>query len=57
MGMYKKIAIATDGSEHSKRAAENAIHIAKYSSGSKILKWLSLEVEGLMYFKNLYGEV
>ena len=55
--MYKKIAIATDGSEHSMRAAENAIYIAKYSSGSKILKWLSLEVEGLMYFKNLYGEV
>jgi nucleotide-binding universal stress UspA family protein len=34
--MYKKIALATDGSEHSKRAAENAIHIAKCSSGSKI---------------------
>jgi nucleotide-binding universal stress UspA family protein len=36
MEMYKKIALATDGSEHSKRAAENAIHIAKCSSGSKI---------------------
>lgn len=34
--MYKKIALATDGSEHSKRAAENAIHIANCSSGSKI---------------------
>ncbi|WP_066249512.1 universal stress protein [Neobacillus drentensis] len=34
--MYKKIALATDGSEHSKRAAENAIHIAKCSSNSKI---------------------
>jgi nucleotide-binding universal stress UspA family protein len=34
--MYKKIALATDGSQHSKRAAENAIHIAKCSSGSKI---------------------
>lgn len=36
MGMYKKIALATDGSEHSKRAAENAIHIAKCSLNSKI---------------------
>lgn len=34
--MYKKILLATDGSEHSKRAAENAIHIAKCSSGSTI---------------------
>ncbi|OLS40038.1 universal stress protein [Bacillus sp. MRMR6] len=34
--MYKKIALATDGSEHSKRAAENAIHIAKCSAESKI---------------------
>jgi nucleotide-binding universal stress UspA family protein len=34
--MYKKIYLATDGSEHSKRAAENAIHIAKCSSGSKM---------------------
>jgi nucleotide-binding universal stress UspA family protein len=34
--MYQKILLATDGSEHSKRAAENAIHIAKCSSGSKI---------------------
>lgn len=29
--MYKKILLATDGSEHSKRAAENAIHMAKCS--------------------------
>ncbi|MGM0875905.1 MAG: universal stress protein [Bacillota bacterium] len=34
--MYKKILLATDGSEHSKRAAENAIHIAKCSSDSTI---------------------
>ncbi|MGG3560648.1 universal stress protein [Neobacillus rhizosphaerae] len=34
--MYKKIALATDGSEHSKRAAENAIHMAKCSAHSKI---------------------
>lgn len=34
--MYKKIALATDGSEHSKRAAENAVNIAKYSPNSKI---------------------
>lgn len=34
--MYKRIVLATDGSEHSKRAAENAIHIAQYSKGSKI---------------------
>lgn len=34
--MYKKIALATDGSEHAKRAAENAINIAKYSVNSKI---------------------
>ncbi|MBT2696649.1 universal stress protein [Bacillus sp. ISL-40] len=34
--MYKKIALATDGSEHSKRAAENAINIAKCSPNSKI---------------------
>ncbi|PLR95296.1 universal stress protein [Bacillus sp. T33-2] len=34
--MYKKILLATDGSEHSKRAAENAINIAKSSPGSKI---------------------
>lgn len=34
--MYKKIALATDGSEHSKRAAENAINIAKSSLKSKI---------------------
>ncbi|MBM6617073.1 universal stress protein [Bacillus suaedaesalsae] len=34
--MYKKILLATDGSEHSKRAAENAINIAKCTEGSKI---------------------
>ena len=34
--MYKKIALATDGSEHSKRAAENAINIGKCSPNSKI---------------------
>jgi nucleotide-binding universal stress UspA family protein len=34
--MYKKIALATDGSEHSKRAAENAINIAKCTPNSKI---------------------
>jgi nucleotide-binding universal stress UspA family protein len=32
--MYKYILLATDGSEHSKRAAENAIHIAKCTSDS-----------------------
>ncbi|WP_404328174.1 universal stress protein [Mesobacillus maritimus] len=34
--MYKKILLATDGSEHSKRAAENALHIGTCSSDSKI---------------------
>ena len=34
--MYKKIALATDGSEHSKRAAINAINIAACSKNSKI---------------------
>ncbi|MRH44533.1 universal stress protein [Aquibacillus halophilus] len=34
--MYKKIILATDGSEHSKRAAENAIHIATCSPESTI---------------------
>jgi nucleotide-binding universal stress UspA family protein len=34
--MYKKILLASDGSEHSKRAAENAIHIAKCSQGSTV---------------------
>jgi nucleotide-binding universal stress UspA family protein len=34
--MYKKILLATDGSEHSKRAAENAIHIAQCSKDSAI---------------------
>ncbi|WML43207.1 universal stress protein [Neobacillus sp. PS3-40] len=35
--MYKKILLASDGSEHSKRAAENAILIVKCSSNSKIV--------------------
>ncbi|WP_409253255.1 universal stress protein [Bacillus sp. SCS-153A] len=34
--MYKKILLATDGSAHSKRAAENAIHIAQCTDGSAI---------------------
>ncbi|WP_246941753.1 universal stress protein [Bacillus pinisoli] len=34
--MYKKIVLASDGSEHSKRAAENAIHIASCSQDSMI---------------------
>jgi nucleotide-binding universal stress UspA family protein len=34
--MYKKILLATDGSEHSKRAAESAIHIATCSPDSSI---------------------
>ncbi|MCA0987247.1 universal stress protein [Guptibacillus algicola] len=34
--MYQKILLATDGSEHSKRAAENAVNIAKCSQGSKL---------------------
>ncbi|MFC4024900.1 universal stress protein [Oceanobacillus longus] len=34
--MYKKILLATDGSEHSRRAAENAINIAKCDAKSKI---------------------
>lgn len=34
--MYKKILLATDGSEHSKRAAENAFHIAQCSEGSQL---------------------
>lgn len=34
--MYNKILLATDGSEHAKRAAENAVNIAKCSSHSKI---------------------
>ncbi|WP_071394649.1 universal stress protein [Bacillus tuaregi] len=34
--MYKCILLATDGSEHSKRAAENAIHIAKNSAEHKV---------------------
>jgi nucleotide-binding universal stress UspA family protein len=35
-GMFKKIALATDGSEHSKRAAKNSVNIAKCSENSKI---------------------
>jgi nucleotide-binding universal stress UspA family protein len=34
--MYKRIVLASDGSEHSKRAADNAIQIAQCSKGSKI---------------------
>lgn len=34
--MFKKIMLATDGSQHSMRAAENAIHIAKCSEESTI---------------------
>ncbi|WP_067725114.1 universal stress protein [Oceanobacillus damuensis] len=34
--MYKNILLATDGSEHSKRALENAINIAKCTEGSKV---------------------
>ncbi|OCA85813.1 universal stress protein [Bacillus sp. FJAT-27225] len=34
--MYKKIALATDGSVHAKRAAENAIQLAKLNTHSKI---------------------
>ncbi|MCT2535991.1 universal stress protein [Aquibacillus koreensis] len=34
--MYNKILLATDGSEHSKRAAENAIHIASCTTGSTL---------------------
>jgi nucleotide-binding universal stress UspA family protein len=35
-GMYKKILLAIDGSDHSKRAAENAINIAKFSSNTNM---------------------
>ncbi|ALC91366.1 universal stress protein [Bacillus sp. FJAT-18017] len=34
--MYKKIALATDGSQHAIRATENALQIAKCSSNSKL---------------------
>ena len=34
--MYQKILLATDGSQHSKRAAENAVNIAKCSEGSML---------------------
>ncbi|WP_138417903.1 universal stress protein [Aquibacillus sediminis] len=34
--MYQKILLATDGSEHSKRAAENAFRIAQTSSEAQV---------------------
>jgi nucleotide-binding universal stress UspA family protein len=34
--MYKNIILATDGSDHAKRAAENAMHIAKCTKGSLV---------------------
>ncbi|WP_209124148.1 universal stress protein [Alkalihalobacillus sp. BA299] len=34
--MYRKILLAYDGSEHSRRAGDNAVHIAKCSSESKL---------------------
>jgi nucleotide-binding universal stress UspA family protein len=34
--MYKNIILATDGSDHAKRAAENAMHIAKCTEGSLV---------------------
>jgi nucleotide-binding universal stress UspA family protein len=34
--LYKKILLATDGSEHSKRATENALHIGNCSPDSKV---------------------
>ncbi|MFC4560093.1 universal stress protein [Virgibacillus kekensis] len=34
--MYKKILLASDGSEHAKRAAENAVNLAKLSSGAQL---------------------
>ncbi|MCP8615355.1 universal stress protein [Salirhabdus salicampi] len=34
--MYKKILLATDGSEHSLRTTEHAIHLAQSTEGSKI---------------------
>jgi nucleotide-binding universal stress UspA family protein len=34
--MYKQIALATDGSQHAIRAAENALQIAKCSQNSKV---------------------
>ncbi len=34
--MYKKILLAADGSDHSIRAAEQAAHVAKCSSGSLV---------------------
>jgi nucleotide-binding universal stress UspA family protein len=35
--MYNKILLATDGSVHSKRAADNALHIAACSPGSTVV--------------------
>ncbi|MDV2582875.1 universal stress protein [Alkalibacillus haloalkaliphilus] len=32
--MYKRILLATDGSEHSQRSTEHAIHLAKSSEGT-----------------------
>jgi len=34
--LYKNIILATDGSDHAKRAAENAMHIAKCTPGSLV---------------------
>jgi len=34
--LYKNIILATDGSDHAKRAAENAMHIASCSPGSLV---------------------
>jgi nucleotide-binding universal stress UspA family protein len=34
--LYKNIILATDGSDHAKRAAENAMHIAKCTEGSLV---------------------
>ncbi|MCM3602535.1 universal stress protein [Robertmurraya korlensis] len=34
--MYKNIILATDGSDHAKRASENAMHIAKCTPGSLV---------------------
>lgn len=34
--MYKKILLAVDGSEHSKRAAKHAINVASLVPGAKV---------------------
>ncbi|ENH96783.1 UspA family protein [Gracilibacillus halophilus YIM-C55.5] len=34
--MYQKILLATDGSEHSQRAAENAVHITKTNEDAEL---------------------